>query len=105
MKTVRNLVAAALLASIAGCATMHDKAYGVRSSGDGANSDAAWATLDLDHDGVLSWDELQSQRAMGLLQDFPNADASGDQRVSREEWNAWWPRMTDHHIRDGGAAP
>jgi len=100
MKPLRTLATAALLTSIAGCATMHDTTtHGVRSSGNGANSDAAWATLDLNNDSELTWDELEAQRAMGLLQDFPNADANGDRRVSREEWNAWWPRMTDHHTR------
>jgi hypothetical protein len=74
----------------------------VRSSGEG-DSAAAWALLDSDSDGALSVDELEQQQAMGLLQDLPNADANGDRRISREEWDAWWPRMTDHVVRENGA--
>jgi hypothetical protein len=77
----------------------------VRSSGEG-DSSAAWALLDSDNDGSLSVDELDQQQAMGLLQDFPNADADHDRRISRAEWDLWWPRMTDHIVRaDGTATP
>jgi hypothetical protein len=77
----------------------------VRSSGEG-DSSAAWALLDSDNDGSLSVDELDQQQAMGLLQDFPNADADHDRRISRAEWDMWWPRMTDHIVRaDGTRTP
>ena len=66
-------IAAALLAA---CATVNQG--NVRTSGEGVDSSAAWTALDLDNDGVLSLDELEQQRAMGLLQDFPNADADHD---------------------------
>ena len=61
---------------------------------DETRSDAAWAVLDANHDGVLSMDEIEAQHMVGLQQDFAVADANGDSRVSRAEWNAWWPRMT-----------
>jgi hypothetical protein len=100
MKTLLPGIAlAACAAWLAGCATTH--VGNVRSSGEG-DSAAAWALLDSDNDGTLSVDELERQQAMGLLQDLPNADANGDRRISREEWDAWWPRMTDHVVRENG---
>jgi hypothetical protein len=63
------------------------------------DASAAWATIDLNNDGSLSLDELEQQRAMGLLQDLPNADTNHDGQVTRQEWDAWWPRMTDHYVR------
>ena len=89
-------ISAALLAA---CATMHEG--DTRSSGAELDSSAAWATLDPDNDGRLTLDELEQQRAMGLLQDLPNADTDHDGRVSKAEWDAWWPRMTNHYVRDG----
>lgn len=89
-------VAATLLGA---CATVPQGS--VRSSGEGVDSTAAWTSLDQDNDGVLSLDELEQERAMGLLQDFPNADTDHDHRVSKAEWDAWWPRMTNHYVRDG----
>jgi hypothetical protein len=96
----KALIAAAVLPLLS-CATVRNQEI-VRTLPPGTviNSDAAWASLDLDASGSLSLDELERQRAMGLLQDFPNADADGDGNVSRQEWDAWWPRMTHHHIRD-----
>jgi hypothetical protein len=92
--------AATLLMS---CATTH--VDNVRSSGEG-DSTAAWALLDADNDGSLTVDELDQQQSMGLLQDFPNVDGDHDDRISRAEWDAWWPRMTDHIVRaDGTATP
>ena len=101
MKGLYPVIIAAALLSAAGCATTPSE-YGVRTISDdmSINSDAAWASIDLNGDGSLSLGELEDQRAMGLLQDFDNADTNGDQNVSREEWNVWWPRMTNHHIRD-----
>jgi hypothetical protein len=41
-----------------------------------------------------------------LLQDFPNVDSDHDHRISKAEWDVWWPRMTDHLVRpDGTATP
>lgn len=61
---------------------------------DDARSDAAWAVLDTNHDGVLSMGEIEAQHMVGLQEDLPVADANGDGNISRAEWNAWWPRMT-----------
>ncbi|MGH8171862.1 MAG: hypothetical protein ACREPX_01865 [Rhodanobacteraceae bacterium] len=102
MKGLTSLIIAATLLTASGCATTQSE-YGVRTITDdmSINSDAAWATIDLNGDGALSLDELHDQRAMGLLQDFENADADSDSTISRQEWNVWWPRMTNHHIRVG----
>lgn len=95
------VVTAALL--LMSCATA--RVGNVRSSGEG-DSTAAWALLDADNDGSLTVDELDQQQAMGLLQDFPNADANADRHISKEEWDVWWPRMTDHIVRaDGTVTP
>jgi len=106
MKALYPVIIAAALLSAAGCATTRND-YGVRTISDdmSINSDAAWAAIDLNGDGSLSLGELEDQRAMGLLQDFGAADTNGDQNVSREEWNVWWPRMTNHHIRDSESPP
>ena len=100
-----NLLSKIAIATTAGllmsCATSH--VGNVRSSGEG-DSSAAWALLDADNDGVLTVGELDQQQAMGLLQDFPNADGDRDSRISRAEWDAWWPRMTDHVVRPEGTA-
>ncbi len=98
MTTFSKLAISLAAALLAACATVNEGA--VRSSGEG-DSAAAWATFDLDNDGVLSLDELEQERAMGLLQDFPQADGDHDRRVSKAEWDAWWPRMTNHFVRDG----
>jgi len=120
MKHIRTILVAAAAAALSSCATVH-RDYGVRTlpADFPIESEAAWAALDLDHDGALSRDELEQQRAMGLLQDLPNADTDADGRVSRQEWDAWWPKMTFHHVwsepmtmqgavvssTDGGAHP
>lgn len=96
-----TVVAAVML--LTSCAT--SRVNNVRSSGEG-DSAAAWALLDADNDGSLTVTELDQQQAMGLLQDFPNADADHDRRISKAEWDVWWPRMTEHIIRaDGTATP
>jgi hypothetical protein len=59
-----------------------------------ASSDAAWSRLDPDQDGFLTVDELESQHGMALLRDLWQADTDNDRRVSRQEWNLWWPHMT-----------
>lgn len=85
------------------CAT--SQVRNVRSSGEG-DSTAAWTLLDTDNDGSLTVTELDQQQAIGLLQDFPNADTDHDRRISKAEWDVWWPRMTDHFVRpDGTATP
>ena len=92
-----TLLAGAMIATIgtAGCAGWHDRAVPYASTSvDGGHSDAAWALLDSNHDDSLSWQELSAEKAMGLQRDFGNADSNHDGRVSREEWNRWWPRMT-----------
>jgi hypothetical protein len=100
----KTLIAAAMLPLLSCATTRNQEIVRTLPPGTVINSDAAWAIQDLNQDGSLSLDELEQQRAMGLLQDFPNADANGDGGVSRQEWDAWWPRMTHHHIRDNGTA-
>ncbi|HEV7490855.1 MAG TPA: hypothetical protein VGO25_08625 [Rhodanobacteraceae bacterium] len=99
MTTCSKLAVTIAATLLAACATVQQGS--VRSSGEGVDSTAAWTSLDQDSDGVLSLDELEQERAMGLLQDFPNADTDRDHRVSKSEWDAWWPRMTNHYVRDG----
>lgn len=105
MTRLQKVLIAAAIVPLLSCAMVRNQEI-VRTlpPGTAINSDAAWASLDLDADGSLSRDELERQRAVGLLQDFPNADTDGDGIVSRQEWDAWWPRMTHHHIRDNGMA-
>jgi hypothetical protein len=83
------------------CAT--SRVNNVRSSGEG-DSTAAWALLDADNDGVLTVAEIDQQQAMGLLQDFANVDSDHDHRISKAEWDVWWPRMTEHIVRPEGTA-
>jgi hypothetical protein len=97
MTSFSKLAIAAAAVVLSSCATTHETS--VRMSGDNIDSSAAWATLDLNNDGSLSLDELEQQRAMGLLQDLSAADTNHDDRVTKEEWDAWWPRMTDHYVR------
>jgi hypothetical protein len=101
MTTFSKLAIAAAAVVLTSCATIPSPP--VRTSGESFDSNAAWATMDQDNDGSLSLDELEQQRAMGLLQDFPNADTDRDARVSKTEWDAWWPRMTDHYVRDAAS--
>jgi hypothetical protein len=103
MKTLA-LLPISLVMLVAGCATV-DRSVPSRSSGTEIDSTKAWNELDVDSDGVLTRDELARERTMGLLQDFPFADSNGDGRISREEWNAWWPAMTWHRVREGDRDP
>ena len=105
MTTLSKLALAAAAALLTSCATTGERFHVVaeRMPDTALDSSAAWASLDLDADGVLSIDELEQQRAIGVLQDFPNADTDRDHRVSKTEWDAWWPRMTGHYVRDSGA--
>jgi len=96
-----KLAVAAAAVALASCMTLQTPP--VRVSGENIDSSAAWATIDLNGDGTLSLDELEQQRAMGLLQDLPNADTNHDGQVTKAEWDAWWPRMTDHYVRTSTA--
>jgi hypothetical protein len=102
MSAPTRLTLAASLVLLASCATTesHYRAVGPRTPAEVIDSSAAWATFDLDNDGVLTIDEIEQARAIGLMQDLANADADHDGRVARSEWDAWWPRMTDHHASD-----
>jgi hypothetical protein len=102
MSTFSKLALAAAAALLASCATTSDKYHqvGTRMPSELVDSSAAWAVLDLDNDGSLALDEIEQQRAIGILQDLPNADTNHDHRVSKSEWDAWWPRMTDHYVSD-----
>lgn len=82
------------LASIATGACTHQAVRSGPAVADDTRSEAAWAALDSNHDGMLSRGEIEAQHLVGLQEDMPIADANGDGVVSRAEWNAWWPRMT-----------
>lgn len=106
MKTLALLLPTTLILAFAGCATLPpDQVVRARTTATEVDSTEAWKELDTDSDGSLTREELAHERAMGLLQDFPFADSDGDDRVTREEWNAWWPTMTWHHIREGDREP
>lgn len=87
----RMLIGVALVAT--GCAAWHEHVVPASPIEHHAPSDAAWALLDSNGDGVLSPRELQAQRAVLLLQDMSVADSNHDGVVSRAEWEAWWPRL------------
>ncbi len=102
MSALTRLTLAAATALLASCAptASHYHAVGPRMPSEVIDSSAAWATFDLNNDGVISIDEIEQARAIGLLQDLANADVDHDGNVARVEWDAWWPRMTDHHVSD-----
>jgi hypothetical protein len=83
--------AVALVLAASGCATTNPMRP---VSSEGTNSDAAWAEFDTNKDGYLSRDELEAAHAVGLLRDMRFADSDGDGKISRQEWDAWWPVMT-----------
>lgn len=89
----RFLLAASVASALAVGACSHQSVK-LDPVADDARSDAAWAALDANNDGVLSTDEIEAQHMVGLQEDLAVADANGDGNVSRAEWNAWWPRMT-----------
>lgn len=103
MRTVPMLAIAAAAISLAACATVNEGS--VRSSGQDMDSTPAWSALDSNSDGALSVDEIEQQHAMGLLQDLRAADGNDDRAISKAEFDAWWPRMTNHFVRSGEAAP
>lgn len=94
-----------LLLFAAGCASVppptETPADGVTYS----DSSAAWARLDTDGNGHLDQDELWQQRALALMQDFETADANQDARMSRAEWDRWWPRLDRSARHPGFIAP
>jgi len=101
MSALIRLTLAATAALLASCATTSQyHAVGPRMPSEVIDSSAAWATFDLNNDGVLTLDEIEQARAIGLMQDLANADADHDGNVAKAEWDAWWPRMTDHHVSD-----
>jgi hypothetical protein len=102
MSALPRFTLAAATALLASCATTvsHYHAVGPRMPSEVIDSSAAWAAFDLDNDGVLTIDEIEQARAIGLMQDLPNADVDHDGRVAHSEWDAWWSRMTDHHVSD-----
>ena len=102
MSMFTKLALAAAAALVASCATTSDKYHMVatRAPSEAVDSSAAWALLDPDNDGSHALAEIEQQRAIGLLQDLPNADTNHDHLVSKGEWDAWWPRMTDHYVSD-----
>jgi hypothetical protein len=59
-----------------------------------SSSDGAWQRLDTDGDGALSLEELETQHGVALQEDLWRADSSRDGSISRQEFDAWWPRMT-----------
>jgi len=104
MSPLSKLFLAASVALLSSCATTSEyHMVGPRAPSEAMDSSAAWALLDPDNDGSLTLAEVQDQRAVGVLQDLPNADADHDGRVSKAEWDMWWPRMTDHYARENGA--
>lgn len=105
MSALTRLTLAASAALLASCATTesHYHAVGPRMPAEVIDSSAAWATLDVNNDGVLTLDEIEQARAIGLMQDLANADSDHNGNVARSEWDAWWPRMTDHHVSDDAA--
>jgi hypothetical protein len=107
MSALTRLTLAATTALLASCATTasHYHAVGPRMPSDVIDSSAAWATFDVNNDGVLSLDEIDQARAIGLMQDLANADADHNGSIARAEWDAWWPRMTDHHVSDDATPP
>jgi hypothetical protein len=102
MSALTRLTLAATAALLASCATTtsHYQAVGPRMPSDVIDSSAAWATLDVNNDGVLTLDEIAQARAIALLQDLSNADADHNGSIAKAEWDTWWPRMTDHHVSD-----
>lgn len=95
MRIRPSLVLAACVVAATGCSTAPRQAPTAADvpTAD-ADSDAAWATLDPDQDGFLTTGELEAQHGMALLRDLWRADTDNDGRVSRQEWNQWWPRMS-----------
>ncbi len=94
MTAIRCFATIPLLLALAACATHAPRTSHVDAAAKPAGSDAAWALLDTNQDGVLSRDELEREHAVALLRDFGTADGNHDGRVSREEWSVWWPRIT-----------
>lgn len=103
MRLPATCLTAALALALGACATTRPPTE-VTGSEVTADSHAAWALLDLDHDGALPIDELETQHAVALLQDMGTADGDGDGAISQAEFDAWWPRMTRTPAPDTMAA-
>lgn len=99
------LPVAALLLFAVGCASVSPPPETPTSDATYSDSSAAWARLDTDSDDHLDQDELWQQRALALMQDFETADANQDARVSRAEWDRWWPRLDRSARHAGFVAP
>lgn len=100
-----GLSMAAMLLFAAGCASVTPPPEQPAQASTHADSAAAWARLDTDGNDHLDQDELWQQRALALLQDFETADADQDARVSRAEWDRWWPRLDRSARHPGFVAP
>lgn len=87
-----GLLVVGLLVGACGCASNKVRPSAV--AGESINSDAAWAAFDTNKDGYLSRDELHQQHVMALLAYRRSADRDNDGRISRAEWNAWWPKTS-----------
>ena len=96
---------ATMLLFAAGCASVAPPAETPAAGATYSDSSAAWARLDSDGNDYLDQDELWQQRALVLLQDFGNADRDQDARVSRAEWDRWWPQLDRSERHPGFAAP
>jgi hypothetical protein len=88
-----RMLALALSCALGACATnaarMPDDAGITHGSSDGA-----WQRLDTDGDGALALEELEKQHGVALQEDLWVADSNDDGRVSRQEFDAWWPLTT-----------
>lgn len=100
-----GLSLAAALLFAAGCASVTPPPETPAEGATYSDSSAAWARLDTDGNDYLDEDELWRQRALALLQDFEAADADEDARVSRAEWDRWWPRLDRSGRHPGFVAP
>lgn len=96
---------ATMLLFAAGCASVAPPAETPAAGATYSDSSAAWARLDSDGNDYLDQDELWQQRALVLLQDFGNADRDQDARVSRAEWDRWWPQLDRSERHPGFTAP
>jgi hypothetical protein len=101
-----GLSVATILLFAAGCASVSPPSETPTTDGFSySDSSAAWSRLDTDGDDHLDQDELWQQRALALMQDFESADANQDARVSRAEWDLWWPRLDRSAVHPGFVQP
>lgn len=101
-----GLSMATMLLFAAGCASVAPPTETPTTDGfTYSDSSAAWSRLDTDGNDHLDQDELWQQRAVALMQDFETADANQDARVSRAEWDSWWPRLDSSARHPGFVTP